>query len=164
MIAATNRDLKKNVADGKFREDLFYRLNVISIPLPPLRERRADIRPLAEHFLRQFRSGARFAPEVLPVIENHSWPGNVRELRNAIERSAVLLEGDVVTPSDLPAELLLSKDLSLPQGSFHGQVEEFRKRLIRDTLARCGENQTRAAEALGLQRTYLARLIRQMGI
>ena len=162
VIAATNRDLKKRVAEGKFREDLFYRLNVLSISLPPLRERRADVRPLAEHFLRGLRPAARFAPDVLEALERYDWPGNVRELRNAIERATALLEGEEVTPGDLPPEVLLSA--TLPPDSFHGQVEEFRRRLIRETLARCGGNQTRAAEALKLQRTYLARLIRQMGI
>jgi two-component system, NtrC family, response regulator AtoC len=124
VVAATNQDLKKRVAEGKFREDLFYRLNVISI--------------------------------------TYDWPGNVRQLRNAIERAAALGEGGEISPGDLPPEVLLSA--SLPADSFHGQVEEFRRRLIVETLARCGGNQTRAAEALKLQRTYLARLIRQLGI
>ncbi len=164
VIAATNRDLKKSVAEGRFREDLYYRLNVISISPPPLRERRADVRPLAEQFLRQFRPGARLSPEAFELIEGYAWPGNVRELRNAIERAAVLLEGDVLTAGDLPQEILSSQKQSLPPGSFHAQVEEFRRRLVQETLARFGGNQTRAAEALALQRTYLARLIRQMNL
>jgi DNA-binding NtrC family response regulator len=162
VVAATNQDLKKRVAEGKFREDLFYRLNVISITLPPLRERRADIRPLSEHFLRELKAGARFAPDTLEALERYDWPGNVRQLRNAIERAAALGEGGEISPGDLPPEVLLSA--SLPADSFHGQVEEFRRRLIVETLARFGGNQTRAAEALKLQRTYLARLIRQLGI
>jgi DNA-binding NtrC family response regulator len=162
VVAATNQDLKKRVAEGKFREDLFYRLNVISITLPPLRERRADIRPLCDHFLRQLKAGARFAPETLEALERYDWPGNVRQLRNALERAAALGESGEISPGDLPPEVLLSA--SLPADSFHGQVEEFRRRLIVETLARCGGNQTRAAEALKLQRTYLARLIRQLGI
>jgi DNA-binding NtrC family response regulator len=162
IIAATNRDLRKQVAEGKFREDLFYRLNVISIPLAPLRERRGDVKPLAEHFLRELKPSVRFAPEALAALERYDWPGNARELRNAIERAAALSEGPEIGPVDLPPEVLLSGEL--PADSFHGQVEEFRRRLIRETLARCGGNQTRAAEALRLQRTYLARLIRQLGI
>jgi DNA-binding NtrC family response regulator len=162
VIAATNRDLKKRVAEGRFREDLFYRLNVLSITLSPLRERRPDIRPLAEHFLRELKPGVTFAPGTLEALERYDWPGNVRELRNAIERAGALQEGAEIGPGDLPPELLLSD--SLPPDSFHGQVEEFRRRLIRETLARFGGNQTRAAEALKLQRTYLARLIRQLGI
>jgi DNA-binding NtrC family response regulator len=162
IIAATNRDLRKQVAEGKFREDLFYRLNVISIPLAPLRERRGDVKPLAEHFLRELKPSVRFAPEALAALERYDWPGNARELRNAIERAAALSEGPEIGPVDLPPEVLLSGEL--PADSFHGLVEEFRRRLIRETLARCGGNQTRAAEALRLQRTYLARLIRQLGI
>jgi DNA-binding NtrC family response regulator len=162
VVAATNRDLRKRVAEDKFREDLFYRLNVLTITLPPLRERRAEIRPLAEHFLRELKPAASFAPEVLQALERYDWPGNVRELRNAVERAVALHEGDAITPGDLPPELLLSE--GLPPDSFHGQVEDFRRRLIRETLARFGGNQTRAAEALKLQRTYLARLIRQLGI
>jgi DNA-binding NtrC family response regulator len=161
VVAATNRDLKKRVAEGKFREDLFYRLNVIAIALAPLRERRGDIRPLAEHFLRELKPGARFAPGALEALERCEWPGNVRELRNAIERATVLSDGEEVSAGDLPADLLPG---ALPADSYHGQVDEYRKRLIRETLARFGGNQTRAAEALKLQRTYLARLIRQLGI
>jgi DNA-binding NtrC family response regulator len=162
VVAATNRDLKKRVAEGKFREDLYYRLNVVSIGLPPLRERRADIRPLAEHFLRELSPRARLAPETLEVLERYDWPGNVRELRNALERATVLQDGEEISPGDLPSEVLLSG----PAGadSYHGQIDEFRRRLIRETLARFNGNQTRAAEALKLQRTYLARLIRQLGI
>jgi two-component system NtrC family response regulator len=162
VLAATNRDLKKRVGEGKFRDDLYYRLNVVSITLPPLRERRADVRPLAEHFLREIRPAARFAPETIPVLERYDWPGNARELRNAIERAVALCEGDEIGPGDLPPEALLAAPL--PADSFHAQVEECRRRLIRETLARFGGNQTRAAEALKLQRTYLARLIRQLGI
>ncbi len=162
VIAATNRDLRKRVAEDAFREDLFYRLNVISITLPPLRERRADVRPLAEQFLRELKASARFSAEALAVLERYDWPGNVRELRNAIERATVLHDGEEVTPGDLPSEVLLSAEL--PPDSYHGLVDEFRRRVIRETLARCGGNQTRAAEALKLQRTYLARLIKQMGI
>ncbi len=162
VIAATNRDLKGRVTEGKFREDLFYRLNVISITLPPLRERRGDVRPLAGHFIRELKPSLRFAPGVLEALERYDWPGNVRELRNAIERATALLDGDEITPGDLPPEILFSS--SLPSDSFHGQVEDFRRRLIRDTLARFGGHQTKAAEALGLQRTYLARLIKQLGL
>ncbi len=162
VLAATNRDLKARVAEGAFREDLFYRLNVVTLTLPPLRERRGDIRPLAEHFLREFKPSARFAPETLSVLERHDWPGNVRELRNAIERAVVLHDGDEIAPGDLAVETLLPGGQT--PDSYHTQVAEFRGRIIRETLARFGGNQTKAAEALKLQRTYLARLIRQLGI
>jgi two-component system, NtrC family, response regulator AtoC len=162
VVAATNRDLKKAVAEGGFREDLYYRLNVVSIPLMPLRERRADIRPLAEHFLAALKPGTRLSAEAVAALERHDWPGNARELRNAIERAAALMEGVEIVPADLPSEVL--RGTSMPAESFHAQVEEFRKRLLRETLARHAGNQTKAAQALGLQRTYLARLIRQLGL
>ncbi len=162
VVAATNRDLKKRVAEGAFREDLYYRLNIIPIVLPPLRERRAEIRPLAEHLLKQLNPSRRFGSETIECLERHAWPGNVRELRNALERAVALSEGEEILPGDLPPELLLGADA--PPDSFHGQVEAFRRRLLQETLARHGGNQTRAAEALGLQRTYLARLLRQFGI
>src|SRR6185295_11825681 len=116
IIAATNVDLKKRVAEGKFREDLYYRLNVISILLAPLRERRADIRPLAEHFLKQLKPSATLSAEALQLLERHDWPGNARELRNAVERAVALHDGDEIGPGDLPPELLLSE--SLPPDSF----------------------------------------------
>ena len=162
VVAATNRDLKARVAEGAFREDLFYRLNVVSLTLPPLRDRRADIRPLAVHFLREIRPGVQFSPEAMKALEGYDWPGNARELRNAIERAAVLLEGAVIGPADLPGDVRLPA--SLPEDGYHGRVDGYRKRLIQETLARFGGNQTKAAETLKLQRTYLARLIRQMGI
>ena len=162
VIAATNRDLKARVSKGTFREDLYYRLNVVSLALPPLRERRGDIRPLAEHFLAELRPGVRLSSAAMEAVERYDWPGNARELRNAIERATVLLEGEEIGPGDLPPEIL-SSALHPPE-SFHAQVEDFRRRLIRETLARFDGNQTRAAEALQLQRTYLARLIRQLGI
>jgi len=164
FIAATNCNLKKKVEEGTFREDLYYRLNVIAITLPPLRERPADLRALAEHFLKEFKPAARFAEEALQVIDSYRWPGNVRELRNAIERAAVLLEGNEVGADDFPAEILLSKETSIPTGGFHEQVDQHRKQIVVEALDRAEGNQTRAAELLGLQRTYLARLIRQMGI
>ena len=162
VVAATNRDLKARVADGSFRDDLYYRLNVVSLTLPPLRDRRAEIRPLAKRFLQEMKPGARFLPETLQTLERYDWPGNVRELRNAVERAAVLLEGDEISPGDLPPDVRTPS--TLPEDTYHGQVDGYRKRLIQETLARFDGNQTKAAEALKLQRTYLARLIRQMGI
>jgi two-component system NtrC family response regulator len=163
VIAATHRDLKALVAQGKFREDLYYRLNVVVIAVPPLRERRADILPLAERFLRTAaRPGIRLREDAARILQAYPWPGNVRELRNVIERTVALLDGDEIGAAELPSDMLLSGDA--PPGTFHGQVADFRKRLIKETLDRCDGNQTRAAEALGLQRTYLARLIKQLGL
>ncbi|NUN48910.1 MAG: sigma-54-dependent Fis family transcriptional regulator [Candidatus Brocadiae bacterium] len=167
VVAATNRDLKAAVAEGKFREDLFYRLNVVTLSVPALRERRADIRPLVERFLagasrEAKRPVPRVGEEVLRFLEAQEWPGNVRELKNVVERAVVLLDGDELTLDDLPAEML-SGGGGVTPGGFHERVAEFRRKLIREALEASGGNQTRAAEALGLQRTYLARLIRQMG-
>jgi DNA-binding NtrC family response regulator len=169
VLAATNRDLKGAVAEGRFREDLFYRLNVVSISVPSLRERRGDIRPLVARFLagaarEAKRSVPRPAEELLRFLEAYPWPGNVRELRNVVERAVVLCDGEALGIEDLPAEMLSSGEAAAAAGGFHEQVAEFRKKLIRETLERCQGNQTKAAEQLGLQRTYLARLIRQMGL
>ncbi|MBI2930773.1 MAG: sigma-54-dependent Fis family transcriptional regulator, partial [Planctomycetes bacterium] len=166
VIAATNRDLKKAVAEQRFREDLFYRLNVISVSLPPLRDRRADILPLAETFLKRMARGATvFSAEARAVLEGYAWPGNVRELKNAVERAAVLSEGAEIGLADLPAEVMASAPAAGggPEG-FHGRVDSARRRIVEEALAKCEGNQTKAAELLGLQRTYLARLIRQMGL
>ncbi|MEK7466538.1 MAG: sigma-54 dependent transcriptional regulator [Planctomycetota bacterium] len=168
VVAATNRDLKTAVSEGKFREDLFYRLNVVSIPVPPLRDRRGDVRVLVQKFVagaaRESRRPAPKVPEeVMKILEAQPWPGNVRELKNVVERAVVLLEGDELTPGDLPAEMVTAGGSGTP-GGFHDQVAEQRKQIVKDALERCSGNQTRAAELLGLQRTYLARLIRQMGL
>jgi DNA-binding NtrC family response regulator len=168
VIAATNKDLKKKVSEGTFREDLFYRLAVISLVLPPLRERPRDVRALAEHFVQDVareskRAPLKLAPEALALLEGHAWPGNIRELRNAIERAVVLCQGDELGPLDLPPDLL-EKPVGAAPGGYHERVDEFRRRVIREALDECGGNQTRAAEKLGLQRTYLARLIRQFGL
>ncbi len=162
VIAATNKDLKKAVADGKFREDLFYRLNVISVQIPALRERKADVVALAEFF-----AGGRkpLNPTVKRILESYGWPGNVRELKNAIERALALSDGPEITEADLPNELLEAPLRAFnDMMGFHEKVEVERKRIIQEALAQTGGNQTKAAELLGLQRTYLARMIKQMGI
>jgi DNA-binding NtrC family response regulator len=165
VVAATNKDLKKKVQEGTFREDLFYRLNVIAITVPPLRERPQDVRALAEHFVREIAREAKrpvpgLAPEALELLAGHDWPGNIRELKNAIERAIVLCPGGQLGAADFPITLF-----EKPAGSdFHARVEEFRKKIIREALEQSGGNQTKAAEKLGLQRTYLARLVKQLGI
>src|SRR4029434_9376850 len=106
VLAATNRDLNKEIAAGRFREDLFYRLNVMEIHIPPLRERPEDILPLATHFIGQFsRRKSRFSASVVAGLRRYSWPGNVRELRNAMERAALLSRGEIVLPEHLPARV-----------------------------------------------------------
>src|SRR5262249_18543838 len=148
-------------AEKLFREDLFWRLNVVPIVLPPLRERREDIAPLARGFLSRLAPRARFTSQALSALERYDWPGHARGLKNAVRRAVVLGGHDELGLELLPPEVLAGAEHA--PASFHGQVEAFRARLLRDTLARHGGNQTRAAEALGLQRTYLARLLKRLG-
>jgi DNA-binding NtrC family response regulator len=176
VIAATNKDLKRAVKDGRFREDLFFRLNVITLTLPPLRDRTDDLPRLADFFLdrhtRETKKGPmRLAPDTLAAIQRYAWPGNVRELDNAIARAVVLSEHDLITPDllalspwDSPAgsgDGSLASYLDLP---YHDSMEEHSIAVIRHALDRADGNQTKAAERLKLQRTYLARLIKQKGI
>jgi transcriptional regulator with GAF, ATPase, and Fis domain len=170
VVAATNRDLEKMIREGTFREDLYYRLNVITLHLPPLRERREDVPLLASHFAavtsrRLGRAVAGFTPEARACLQRYDWPGNVRELANAVERAIVLGEGDLIRPEDLPESLL---DAGPPPGSagarYHEVLNETKKRLIQDTLAEARGNVTRAAAVLGLHPNYLHRLISSLGL
>jgi len=173
VIAATNRDLKEEVEEGRFRNDLYFRLNVIALPIPPLRERSEDIGVLAESFLGRYaqdlkREQLAFAPETLRHLAGYAWPGNVRQLRNAIERMAVLAPGDVLTPDLLPPEILDGGG-----GRGEGELEslplkeaetEFRRRHIRRALERANGNQGAAARALGIQRTTLNQLMGKLNL
>ena len=171
VIAATNRDLPQAVKAGVFRADLFFRLNVVSLDLPPLRERQEEIPHLAELFVTKYCREAKkpamhISPAAMKMLISYPWPGNVRELQNAIERAVVLKTGEVVTPEDFalqPMDLSEGDDAGkdLP---FHEAVEHHKRMIIRRALALAGGSQTRAADMLGLQRTYLARLIKQMEI
>ena len=174
VIAATNRNLEEAVKAGRFREDLYYRLHVVALRIPPLRERREDIPQLVEHFLRKYcaETGKRIdgvSREALEILTRHDWPGNVRELENAIERAVVLGGGTEIRPADLAlaATPLAAERMTTPDGTaavtvgeFHSTVDQFKHELIDRALRLTNGNQTRAAELLGLQRTYLARLIR----
>ncbi len=172
VIAATNRDLEAAVREGAFREDLYFRLNVIGLRIPPLRERTEDIPELAEAFLARFaaelrRGALRFAPETLGILTRYAWPGNVRQLRNAVERMAVLAPGEILTPDLLPPELTdgaPASDAEPTDLPFKDAVHEFRKRYLARALRDAGGNQRVAAERLGLQRTFLNRLIRTYGL
>ena len=171
FIAATNRDLARAVTEGQFRQDLFYRLNVITITLPPLRERAEDIRPLAGHFLARYRAEIKkdmegITPAAFGCLLGYAWPGNVRELENAIERAVVLAAGPLIAPDDLPEAVCHPAPGAAREEpkSFHAAVEEFKRHLIEATLRKTNGNRTRAAARLGLQRTYLARLIRDLGL
>ena len=171
VIAATNRDLLKAVKAGAFREDLFFRLNVVTLTLPPLRERMGEIPQLAEFFLVKYcreakRPGIRISPKAMKLLTAHSWPGNVRELQNAIERAVVLRTRGTLNPEDF---VLQPMDLSSDHADrmdrpFHEAVKHHKREIVRRALARAGGSQTKAAALLGLQRTYLARLVKHMGI
>jgi two-component system response regulator AtoC len=167
IIAATNQDLEEAVAAGRFREDLYYRLNVIPVVLPPLRERRTDIPPLVEHFLRKFGGGSRreVAPEALEALMAYSWPGNVRELESVIERAVLLGEESVIGPGDLPAAVRARRSrrdlgLEIPEEGIN--LDDLERALIRKALDRAEGNVTRAARLLGLTRRTLQYRIEKM--
>jgi transcriptional regulator with GAF, ATPase, and Fis domain len=170
VVAATNRDLEKGIREGTFREDLYYRLNVITWHLPPLRERREDVPLLASHFAaltsrRLGRPVAGFTPEARACLLRYDWPGNVRELSNAVERAIVLGEGGLIRPEDLPETVLESTPASEARlGQFYEVIQETKKRLIRAAVAEAEGNITKAAARLGLQATYLHRLIRNLDL
>lgn len=178
IIAATNEDLKGQVSLGKFREDLFYRLNVINIQLPPLRDRREDIPPLVEHFIQKYcqdngRSPIRFSPEAMKVLMDYNWPGNVRELENAVERAVVLSTGEWVDVSLLPESIFESRG----QGSHEFNnvpvnenatlfdiLDSVERQVIIKTLEKSGWSQTNAAEKLGIPLSTLNQKIKRLAI
>lgn len=184
IIAATNVDLKQAVEEGSFREDLFYRLNVIQISLPPLRERREDILPLAQHFIRKYtaengkRISDQLSPETLSALEAYHWPGNVRELENVIERGVIVARDSALDRSDLREEVLSPRrqpsqsggqmsasQIDLSDGiSFYDEVNRFQIELIRRALEITGGHQSRAAKLLGMNTTTLNSKIRYYNI
>jgi Nif-specific regulatory protein len=172
VVAATNRDLEKAIREGTFREDLYYRLNVISLTLPPLRERRDDISLLASHFAAACsrKLGRRIAgltPEARACLLRYEWPGNVRELANAVERAVVLGEGELIRPEDLPETVLEAAPAAggpLAVTPYHETLNRMKQRLIVDAVEQAGGNITRAAESLGLHPNYLHRLISNLGL
>jgi DNA-binding NtrC family response regulator len=169
IVAATNRDLKKEIAEGRFREDLYYRLNVVNIHVPPLRERRDDIPLLAMAFLGEFaqENGKKiegFEPKARSALYAYSWPGNVRELRNCIESAVVMSRGGLVGLDDLPPSIRHSgdeRDIRVPAGSSLAEAEKI---LIRETLAAQNGNKSRTAEVLGIGRKTLYQKIDEYGI
>ena len=179
VIAATNRDLPQAIRAGHFREDLYYRLNVVALTLPPLRDRQEDIPALAAFFLQYFAAETKkpvqgFTPEVQARFLAYAWPGNVRELANVIERAVVLGEEPQVTLQDLPLDLIdastprveapLSFASPLQTLSYHDALAAFRRDLLRQALVQAQGNHTAAAQALGLQRTYFHRLLTSLGL
>ena len=170
IVAATNRDLDRAVAEGRFREDLYYRLNVIPITLPPLRERREDIPTLARFFLRRAVAEAKkpftgIEPAALARLQAYEWPGNVRELANAIERAVVLGPGPVLGLNDLPPRLTARTRAAEPDTlSYRLAIERARRQVITRALSRSGENRAGAARILGLHKTHLLKLMKVLGI
>ena len=169
LIAATNANLEDLVSQGRFREDLYYRLKVVSLELPPLRDRREDIPLLAETFLQQFaeennKGSMRFEPETLQRLTQSDWPGNVRELRHAIEQMVVLSRSLVLTPKDLPGKYLVEPPknyIEIPQGT---SLKNAEKKIILHTLRELGGNRTHTAEILGIGRRTLIRKLQEYGL
>ena len=177
VIAATNKDLEKEIANGNFRKDLYYRLNVIPFHVPPLRERKSDIPQLASHFLEYFcskesRETKRLDDESIQAIMNYSWPGNVRELKNLIERLVIMSPGNTITRSQLPqaigsSQLATPKDLNiagLTSNTFRTAKEEFEKEFLIQKLEENDWNVSRTAEAVEIERSNLHRKIKTYGI
>jgi transcriptional regulator with PAS, ATPase and Fis domain len=169
VICATNRNLEQMVREGTFREDLYFRISVVKIAMPSLRERTEDVPLLAEYFLRSFakmhkKQCRTMSPGFMGALARHSWPGNVRELQNVIERSIVLGNGhERLGIDDLPPELQgLSISDELPKGSFHDAVRNFKKDLVRVALTMHNNNKLKAAKELGISRCYLHRLLNQL--
>ena len=168
VIAATNRDLEAAIQHATFREDLYFRLNVVSLTMPPLRDRRDDLPLLASYFVRQHASRCKrdvkgIAKEARKLLMAYDWPGNVRELSNAIERAVVLGSQDVILPEDLPEAIVEAGGGDVDAG-FHSQVADRKRDIISTALERSGGNVARAARELSLQPTYLHRLIRTLGV
>ena len=171
IVAATNRNLQQAVKDGAFRADLFFRLNVVSLTIPPLRNRQEDIPQLIERSLARLcrdrkRPMLHMSPSAMKKLMSYAWPGNVRELENAIERAVVLKTGDLLEPEDFALHSLELQQQESPVNHlpFHDSVEHHKVFIIRDALAKTGGSRAQAAELLGLQPTYLSRLIKQMNI
>ena len=169
LVCATNRDLDAEVKSGRFREDLYFRINVVTVRMPPLRDRAGDIPILVRHFIakiarREGRAEASVSPEALAMLGRHAWPGNVRELENAIERAVAIAKGNVVLPSDLPAEVYGGSPVA-PASLIDDRptLGELEKRYIALVLAECGGNKKRAAEKLGIDRRTLYRAIERSG-
>jgi len=168
VVAATNRDLAAMVAQEKFREDLYYRLSVMPIRVPALRERPQDIRGLAEYFLDDFCARNNFKPKaldatVLPLLETYSWPGNARELRNAIERMAILTPGERLTRDSIPVDIRMQREAG-PKSTIQEARESAEREHILRALEESKWNVSGAARALGMERTNLHKRIRALGL
>ena len=174
VIAATNRDLRKEVEERRFREDLYFRLNVISLEVPPLRQRKEDIPLLAAHFLshyaeRNHKNVKGFSAQCMDMLLHYDWPGNVRELQNAVERAVILCTGEYVTGPELPVNIAKLAAEAMPKStevssSLAGlPLEEVERRAIEETLRETGDNKSAAARKLGITRATLHKKLRKYG-
>jgi Nif-specific regulatory protein len=166
-IAATNRDLQAAIKAGQFREDLYYRLNVVSIPMPPLRERREDIPLLATYFVAEYsrkckRRVTGISPEARRLLCAYDWPGTVRQLETAIERAVVLGVTELIVPEDLPETIFESEAPTNQPPGYHETIRQFRRELIAKTLQQTAGNYTEAAKLLGIHPNNLHRLVRDL--
>ena len=169
LVCATHRNLEEMVKNGEFREDLYYRLNVIQLHLPPLRERSGGIMMLAHHLLQQVsgefgRKVTRFSRLAMEAMDEYAWPGNVRELENAIRRAVVLAEGPTIEVWHLPVKMREGFDQTQRARSYEEELRDFKRRLVVRTLQKCNGNKAETARALGLARGYLHRLIHDLKI
>jgi transcriptional regulator with GAF, ATPase, and Fis domain len=170
LIAATNRDLNEAVRTGIFRRDLYYRLDVVKLRMPSLRERREDIPLLTRHFVQKYSKRCKVKPkpvsrEAMACLANHDWPGNVRELENAIERALVLGHSDTLLPEDLPESILeRGPSPELSEARYHSCIKELKKQLILEAVEQTRGNYVEAAGVLGVHPNYLHRLIRNLGL
>jgi len=183
LISATHRDLQRLIKDGFFREDLMFRINVVSFQIPPLRDRRGDILPLAHHFLKEYgRSfgrgdGLTFNRDVERFLLSHAWPGNVRELKHFVERAVALSDGDRIGPEAMPADFApAAEGPSLQEGlgyasaaahnggAFDTLVKRYKRQLLAEALAAAGHDKARAAELLGLSRSQVFKLVKELGV
>jgi transcriptional regulator with PAS, ATPase and Fis domain len=168
VIAATNKDLKKRIEEMKFRSDLYYRLGVFPITLPPLRERNEDIGSLVDFFLNKYahikQKKMELRPEAMNVLSGYLWPGNVRELENVIERLVIISKRDSITLEDLPKELWDNPSTNAQAKHLSEAIQEFKKNMIMQTLASAGGKKSRAAEMLGLPRSNFSRMLKSLNL
>ena len=169
VIAATNKNLEQAIKAGEFRQDLYYRLNVVSVALPPLRERREDIPPLALHFANRFAAKCKrgfkgISPEARSLLMQYSWPGNIRELENAIEHAIVLGLTEEILPEDLPEAMLEERSSELPAARYHNTLNQTKKQLVINAMDEAKGSPVEAARLLGIHPKYLHRLIKNLNL
>ena len=155
LVAATNRNLEEAVREGLFRDDLYYRINVVELVVPPLGDRREDILPLARRFAEEFAGGpVRLSQQAVQCLLAYRWPGNVRQLRNAVQRACLLCRGDVILPEHLPPQIATVAEADSPADD-SGRLSQVERATILATLEECGGNRTQTAKKLGISRRTL---------